>query len=198
MSYSEVLETAGDYRVKIIADEDAHEPYDDGASPLLRVSPRRAGGCAEHVQVGARPAGDDDRIENAIAHWDATPSYDTWDLFEKYLRAFYGVTQIETWWSGSYWYVTYDSARWREHTGAPAGSADMAEYKSWCEGDCYGYIVEKRVTWTTDDPDYDNHDEWEPVPDGSCWGFYGHEDVESEARAALASFAHQPAEEATR
>lgn len=173
MSYSEILETSEDerFRVRLVLDEYPSEPYDDGASPLLRIETRGGGHRAEHVQVGSRPAEADDYIEAAVHHWGTCPADSDWKLFEKYLRAFHGVTQVETWHSGSFWYVTYDSAAWREYVGAPAGSADMSEYRAWCEGDVWGWVTEKLVTWHTDEPGFGDENRWEDTD--SCWGYYG-------------------------
>jgi len=50
-------------------------------------------------------------------------------------------------------------------------------YGWWAYGDVYGHIVEKAVR----DPDADEDDEpeWEELPDGACWGFYGPDHDES-------------------
>jgi len=173
MGYSEVLETSNDgrFRVRLVLDEFADEPYDDGASPLLRLEYRH-GYRAEHVMTGSRPADADGCVEAAAERWGTD-----FELLEKYLRAYHGATKVETWHSGDYWYVTYDPAAWREWAGAPEGSADMSEYRAWCEGDVWGYVVDKRVTWDAGD---------------SCWGFYGRagangEYLEQTAREALAA-----------
>lgn len=51
-------------------------------------------------------------------------------------------------------------------------TADL--YGAWAWGDVYGYIVEKPVF------DEDGEiEEWEEVPDGSCWGYYGNDHDES-------------------
>lgn len=186
MSYSEVLETSADgrYRVKLVLDECPPEPYDDGQSPLMRLDYRH-GWSAEHVMATGRPLDMDEYVEAAAERWGTD-----FDLLEKYLRAYHGATKVEAWHSGSYWYITYDPAAWREHVGAPEGSADMSEYRTWCEGDVWGYVVEKRVTWRTDDPGYEDEDRWEDTGD-SCWGYYGSEGANGEylrqsAREALA------------
>lgn len=202
MSYSEILKTSDDgrFRVRLIADEDASEPCDDGQSPLLRLDCTGYGCRAEHVMATGRPLDDDDRIQEAAERWGA-PSGSDWRLFEKYLRACYGTREIVTWHRGSYWYVTYDTARWRTYAGwddkhpMPAGAANMDEYKAWCEGDCWGYVIEKLVHWTTDDgavsPAF--RDEWEQVEDGSCWGFYGEYSREAALEAFEAEISSQPA-----
>lgn len=172
MSHEEILETSEDgrFRVKLVLDEWPDEPYDDGQSPLIRIERTSYGIRAEHIMATGRPLDDDEHVEEAIARW-GTPSSPDWRLVEKYLRAFHGVTKIETWYSGSYWYVTYDPARWREHVGAPEGSVDMSEWRAYVEGDVWGWVVEKSVTWHTDDPGHDDKDEWEHVD--SCGGYYG-------------------------
>lgn len=177
-----ILEERGDYRVRIVADEYADEPYDDSQSPLLRLDGRHT----KFVDSGTmRPRDDDDSVIAAIEHWNTAPSDRDWRLFEKYLRAFYGVTQIETWNSGSYWYVTYDSKAWRDAVGAPAGTADMSEYQAWCEGEAYSWVVEKRVMWSTTDA-FDDMATWETVDE--CSGYYGYTDyLKTTALEALSS-----------
>jgi len=187
MNYSEVLETRGNWRVRLVLDKYAPEPYDDGQSPLMRLDRHGYGVKAGHVMATGRSLDDDDRIEYAVQHWCTTPADSDWRLFEKYLRAYYGVTRIETWHSGSYWYVTYDPARWRAHTGAPEGSVDMSEYRAWCEGEVYGWVLEKRVHWHTDDPDFEDKYDWEAT--SSCWGFYGRDYAKERALEELADAA---------
>jgi len=102
------------------------------------------------------------------------------------------VTRIVTWSSGDYTYVTYDDAAWREWAGAPEGSANMSEYRAYAEGDVWGWVVEKRVTWHADDPDCGDRETWEHVD--SCWGYYGRNGANGEyleqcARDALADAA---------
>jgi len=168
MSYEDILETSEDgrFRVKLVADPYPDEPYDDGQSPLMRLDYTGYGWKAEHVMATGRPLDADEYVEAAAQRWGSD-----FRLLEKYLRAYHGVTKVETWHSGSYWYVTYDPAWWREHVGAPEGSVDMSEYRAWCEGDVWGYVVEENVTWHADDPDYGDMSTWEHVD--SCWGFYG-------------------------
>jgi hypothetical protein len=164
MSHEEILETSenGRFRVKLVLDEYPDEPYDDGQSPLMRLDYTSSGWRAEHIMATGRPLDADSYVEEAVARWGSD-----FRLLEKYLRAYFGVTKIETWHSGSYWYITYDPASWREHVGAPEGSVDMSEYRAWCEGDVWGYVVEKRVTWHASDPDYADEDRWEATDD-SC------------------------------
>jgi hypothetical protein len=204
MSYSETLEERDGYRVRLVLDEYGDTPYDCGQSPLLRLDRRSYGSVsAEHIQVGERPTDDDAAIENAISHWETTPADSNWHLFERYLRAYYGVTAIETYSSADYWYVTYNSKAWRRAIGfdgqlAPEDDDDptkpnLDEYKAWCEGDVYYYVVEKLITWTTDD-DFNGAsvttmDTWETVD--SCGGYYGDEYARE---AALEAFVGEAGE----
>ena len=173
--YSETLETSEDgrYRVRLVLDPYPDEPYDDGQSPLMRLDYSGYGWRAEHIMATGRPLDVDAYVEAAAERWGTD-----FDLLEKYLRAYHGVTQVETWHSGDYWYITYDPAAWRAHVGAPEGSANMSEYRAWCEGDVWGWVTEKRVTWTAEDDEYGDRDTWETVD--SCWGYYGSDGANGE------------------
>lgn len=185
MSYSETLETSEDgrFRVQLVLDAYPDEPYDDGQSPLLRLDYTGYGWRTEHIMATGRPLDADEYVEAAATRWGTD-----FDKLAKYLHAYHGAKQVIWWHSGSYWYVTYDPAAWREHVGAPEYSADMSEYRAWCEGDVWGWVVEKNVTWHTDD-DYPDMATWEHVD--SCWGYYGSDGANGEylrscAREALA------------
>lgn len=195
MSYEDILETSedGQFRVKLVADEDAEEPYDEGQSPLIRLDYRGGYWHAEHIMVsGSRPTGNDTRIEEAATRFGSSRSQ---ELFEKYLRAYHGASQIEWWSSQDYVYVTYDTAEWRAWAGfedgdlPPAGAINLNEYRAWCEGDVWGWVIEKRVHWnaTTDDPDFEDResDVWEREDD--CWGYYGYDYAKETALEELAS-----------
>lgn len=55
------------------------------------------------------------------------------------------------------------------HAAAVKYAADVcSEYASWCEGDCYGIVVE-----TFQKPDDDFGAPWERIDSDSCWGFIG-------------------------
>lgn len=195
MSYSEVLETRGGYRVRLALDEDAQEPDDDGQSPLLRIDPGRLCTVTAHVSPGSRPHDLDERVEQAAAHlFDTYRQAKAQEILGRWLRAYLGVTATEWYWSDSYWYVTYDSADWRAWAGAPEGSVDMSDYRAWVNGEVYGYVIEKQITWravnpVTDDPAYAEYPDrvtWEEIEDGgSSWGYYGHEWAEQAAREAF-------------
>jgi hypothetical protein len=199
--YEEILDERNGYRVKIVLDEYGDTPYDCSQSPLLRIDiGSYCNGNPTFVDTSEmRSHQEDEYILNAINHWATSPADRDWKLFEKYLRAYFGVTIIETWASQDYWYITYNSKEWRKSIGydgvvAPEdddnpAKPSMEEYRAWCEGECYLYVVEKDVEWrkvdpTTDDPDYlDTMHTWETVD--SCGGFYGDEYVKEAAMEAF-------------
>jgi hypothetical protein len=181
MGYEEILKTSDDgkFRVRLVLDESPDEPYDDGQSPLLRIDVGSYGNVlrADHVMATGRPTNDDAQIEAAAIQW-GSPSGDVFErYFEKYLRAYFGTREIETWYSGSYWYITYDTAAWREYIGfepdaeTPHPLVNMDEYRAWCEGDCWYYVVEKNVLWRKDENPDEMMESWEHVD--SCGGYYG-------------------------
>lgn len=199
MSDKEVLEERNGMRLVIELDPYPEEPYDDGQAPLLRMDMQYACPRSEHVDGNARPHGDDERIEEAAYRW-GPPGNSDWRKFEKYLRAFYGVTVIETYASQDYWYASYDSKAWRDYAGLPdnASSAGdlhlLDEWKAYVEGEVYTYAIEKRVTWTAtelDYLDYPDHETWEEVD--SMGSYYGREFAELRARQewAAGGFAEQ-------
>ena len=49
-------------------------------------------------------------------------------------------------------------------------------YEDWAFGNCYGYTVEI-LPWAIGNPDDAIEEDWEDVPDGSCWGYFGDHDT---------------------
>jgi hypothetical protein len=181
----EILEETGGYRVRLVQDPYPDMPYDDGQSPLLRTNLSRYSRNATHIQEGSmRPTSRDHLVESAATRWGPESRE-----FALYLRLFFGVTQIEHYRSDDYVYTTYDSSAWREATGAPAGSADLSEWKSWVEGEVYYYVVEKSVPWVRADNEDGTMKTWEDVD--SCGGYYGYAWAKEEAISALHSYTEQ-------
>ena len=195
--YSETVEEEAGLRVRIIIEEGPSEPYDDGSSPLMRYRRDRTygGWHAEQIEMTSHRV--HPNIISALAKWG-----DDDDLFERYLRAFHGTTQV-VWWDhpdgGDPRYVTFDTAVWRDEMGLTAEHlaknpdikvASMGEWRSYVEGDVWGYVVEKCVTWKPVDVDADEDvsmQTWEQVKDYSLWGLYGREYAEEAAREAFRS-----------
>ncbi|WIM95792.1 hypothetical protein ACTOB_007926 [Actinoplanes oblitus] len=188
---SDVLEIRGDLRVRLAHDGCAAEPYFEGRSPILRLYPSRSWGGwrGEYIDsIGAYTPTAADDILTAAEKWAGGP-----DLFERYLRMFHGTTAVE-WYDGrpgggDFVYVTFDTAGWRARYDLPddvAGIVDLSEWRAYCEGDVYGYVVEERATWQRTNGAgevAETRETWEPVD--SCWGFYGHQYAETAGRSVL-------------
>lgn len=50
---------------------------------------------------------------------------------------------------------------------------DSPEYLSWGEGDVWGFIIERLVTWQEVGNPENTKESWEE--ESSCWGYYGYE-----------------------
>lgn len=183
----EVLETRGKLRVRLVLDEYPEKPYDDGRSPIIRLD-YLSGWRAEAVSdIGGYVPAAIDSITAAAARWGGEP-----DLFERYLRIFHGTTEVE-WYDrrggGGSVYVTFDTTDWREHHGindGRTGAIDIGEWRAWCEGDVYGYVVEELATWRrTDNESGDERQTWEERE--SLWGLYGREYAEQSAREGFSA-----------
>lgn len=165
-------------RVRIAGDPYPYPPDDEYMAPVLRLS-TGARPVHLHPLKGSLGPRDDEAVENAARRW-GTPSSGTWKYMEKFLRSYLGATRVDTYFSGSYWYVSYDSENWRQKTGrdlnaALVPEADLlAEWKAWAEGEVYQYIVEQRVPWKRIDGVLDAElGTWEEVE--GCGGYYGYE-----------------------
>lgn len=183
----EILEERSGFRLRLELDEYPPEPYDEGASPLLRIDkPGWWVNRAVHVDTGDWDrARVDPKVENAALRlFDKYREHKALALLERYLRAFFGVTSTETYDSGSYLYVTYDPSAWRQAVGAPEGSVSLTTYRAWCEGDCWSWVIERRETWHAASDATRTLQRWEVVD--SCSGFYGSEWAEQAARDAFA------------
>lgn len=198
MAYRDMLEETDNLRVYLQPDMDADQPYDAGSPPILRIESGYGYLRVEHIDSGDRPHDHDDAIESAVTHWAATPSRDEWRLFEKYLRAYFGTTKIDTYYSGEYWYVAYDTNQWIRSIGFDDKVAPRADYsgknnynflteiEAWVNGEVYGYVVERKVSGHKvydDERDDENFEQWEHID--SCFGFYGYEYAKEEALAAF-------------
>jgi hypothetical protein len=185
MHDAEIVKTSanGRYRVSLEMDMDAAAPYDETGSPILRMDYR--GGRWNAIHVGTGVYAGESNIEGAADRW-GSPSGDTFGLFVRYLKVFHGVTEVETWYSGDYWYVTYDSAAWREAIECPAAKPDMSEYKAWVEGEVYGVIVERLDTWERADDNSFTMDSWTEVE--SAWGHHGYEYATEAASEMLSEY----------
>jgi hypothetical protein len=179
MSYQDTVTKKGDYRVVLRLDEYPEEPYNEGAAPIFRMD-----GRYNVEQVLGKDFEHAGNVEEALYKWD-TPNHGGWLLVEKYLRAFHGVKHIETYYSGSYWYVAIDPQAWREDVGAPADvnapKAALEEYKAWINGEVYTVVTQRLTNWTSDQGD--ERDEWEDID--AIGGYYGYDYAVEAAKEAF-------------
>lgn len=179
----EVLEERDGLRVVLVYDDDSGGPYNDGSTPLYRIIP--GPWRAEQITSATSyvtPA----ELDRAVQLWA-----NDLDMLKRFLRIFHGTTSFEAWDSrgnggGDYVYVTFDTAHWREAMGLTepgAVIADMNEWRCWVEGEVYGYQVEASVDWNRADGQPGEMATWEEVT--ACYGFYGLDYAQQEARAAF-------------
>lgn len=189
-------------RITVTHDQYPSQPYHDGGFPIWRMEPsRNYSGYDFHQEEDitsyVTPARLDDALSEATREHDMD---DPWLL--RYLRIFWGVTFMESWHSGSYWYFTCDPADWRDKVGITDEDTQREDYtkhawtewQAWCEGEVYMVTEEQRVQreikthtiypdGTTDD-DFTTTEEWEETENGSVGGFYG--DVDQAMAANMA------------
>jgi hypothetical protein len=195
------VERLGAYRVVLGDDEGAYKPEASGQSPLLQVEPLGHGTwLAQHIQVDGRPAGSDARIEEAAARLAGNRG-----RLEGYLRGSHGARHFEWYENQDYKYLTYDTTQWRDYTGLPHegdldgrlvnGGVSLSDYRAWCEGEVYYYLIQESMTWTTSrlPAPFNTRQEWTTVDweEASCGSLYGRTWVEKEAREAWDGFLGQ-------
>lgn len=181
--------TSGEYRVRLISDNDPEEPYDEGASPIIRIDYYPLGARAEQVNSTSYNALHEGVLE-AANRWGHS------ERFRRYCRAFHGVTAFRAFGPNrvtDYTYVTLDPADWREKVGVPAGFVSLDEWIAYLEGDVWGWIVQQRETlesvWRNAAGEVTfarESEDWTEVD--SCFGYYGREYAEEAALEALDSY----------
>lgn len=185
-------------RLKVEIDEYPSKPYHDGGFPIIRLDHRdywwRADQDTDLTSYRV-PA----RIEDGIAHLLKEHGTD-FVIVERYLRIFWGATFLARYNSGSYDYLAFDPADWREQMGITDteregyAQSPFAEFEAWCEGEVYVVTEQRRLwqrtttrTWDPekaempDDPsssdeigeDTDEFYVWQETDNGSVGGFYG-------------------------
>ena len=179
--------TSGEYRVRLIPDNDPEAPYDEGASPILYLAWDGWRYRADQV-TSVTNYKVHDRIIDALQSWGDC------EKFRRYCRAFHGVTAFRTYADrdgGEY--LTLDPADWREKVGAPEGSISLREWIAYLECDTWGWIVERRETlesvWRNMAGEVtfaSESEDWTEV--GSCFGYYGSKYAEEAAREELAYY----------
>lgn len=175
----EVIETRGHYRVWLVPDNDAPNP---------RIEFDTACGAVTLYDHDCDPVPEPGPLDWAWDRLCATYDRDkAAETFTRYARIIHGAEVLfDSPHRGpaAVWYLTDAEARRHGITDKMAAlKAERDEYRAWAESDVYGFIVKKLVHWTPDDTSYAKRDTWEHV--ASCWGFYGYDYAEAEARGAL-------------
>lgn len=194
-------------RLKVEIDEYPSKPYNDGGFPIWRIEPSRGAYAAVQetdITSYVTPARLDERLSDLNTEHDLDGPF-----VLRYLRIFWGVTFVEMWHSGSYWYLTCDPADWREKVGITDADMQREEYtkhaftewQAWCEGEVYMATEQHRIfvrsfhqTWvlnaghhpdtheSTDDDTTEEY-QWVETENGVVGGFYG--DVDEDMQKVM-------------
>jgi len=202
MTDYEVIKTSddGQYRVVLTQDTDCEQPMDSGDWWTTSVLTRTSRGFyryeSDPMEAMYDPQGRLDAWRH-FADWrvhDAVSDAD--EAFKRYMRIFHCIEVFDVTIHNGY-RDTSNALAWlepseRERVGFsdqfPAKDAidmEIGEHNRWADGECYGYIVQKRVKWSTDDPEFEDREDWEDTDD-SLWGLIGYEYAEQQATEALA------------
>ena len=182
----DIVEESAGWRVRLVSDDDAEQPYDDGATPILCLMPGGYNGYSvEAFNSQAAPYVD---AAQRLLHLGQ-------DALERYLGIFHGAVSVQSYGindsrATDNVYIAFDTAAWRESMGITdldrlKSENYLSEVRAWLEGDTYGYIVERFREYTKlySDGSTEEGEEWELVD--SCYGYYGREYAEETARQAL-------------
>lgn len=207
MSHQEIVETRGQYRAVIEIEEGPPgRPDGDFFGTVIWLDDQ----TGKHTEVFAHAFQQERAAEGfaeSLSH--AWQHYRDMELVERYMRMFHGVVgfdyldrpdskfvnivtraDLEIWgWDPD------DPSSWPKHddgTTYHPQEGNLKETEAWADGDVWGVRVEKNVTWSTDDEDYDDHDSWELVPDTDVWGYFGEDNARDAVTWALDHFAPRP------
>lgn len=205
-TFETITHDSGEFRVRLVYDFYPHEPWNDGGCPILRVDSNSWGGARfEHTGYGDyyKSGLDPERV---LSHFAERFGYrEGIEVFERYIHIFHEGS-VETYhlgYSREYGYVTFTTRtlarEWGIPDDQPVPAAEMTEWRAYCEGEVYGYVVEKAIDWrpVNDEDGDDVMTTWEVVD--SLWGFYGHESLDymrgeaTDALNAAAADAEVPA-----
>jgi hypothetical protein len=184
---TEIIETSDDgrYRLRLEPDTDAENPrtmYDHLTHVITLPD--------NHYTDVDKDGGPLEDGWHRIKHRD-----DAVEIFTRWAHIFHGAVTIEDRMHhgpGTIWYLMPEGIA--EVTDPKEYiRGDIAEYRAWAQGEVYGHIVEKAVTWK---PVTDEHEDvivgerttWEEVTDGSCWGLITYEWAAREARDQFTSY----------
>lgn len=193
----DVLETRNGYRLSILSDDDPVEPNEDeGATPILRTRLHRAG----DVEIEAF----NEQAKPYVALLEELYYQEgSFTMALTRLRQMHGSVHYEAYGPNrgtDYKYIAFDTREFREAlelptwlTGGESNTAaeSLADVQAWVEGDCWGWEVEKRRTFTTtyDDGEVVTGEDWTKVD--YRYGYYSRNVAASSGFIALADAAGQ-------
>lgn len=187
---AEVIETSEDgrYRAVVIPDMDPMQPDGDFFGYVFRFDGRQVELAAKshgmpEEDFGLAYAwehfGDMDRVERYARMFRGAVGFDYFDTRDGKFVNVITMADLQAWGFASV-------GQYREQTGnADPSHGCLDEWRAYVEGDVYFFAIEKRVTWTPDDPDFETREGWETVE--SIGGFYGYKYAEETAREELAA-----------
>lgn len=189
MTDMDVLEKAGEYRVRLVLQEDSQSDNprsnrDSNATHAITPKGQRYIDVDENggpLEEGWK------RIEDRYV--DAVP------VFARWARIFHGATVVEDRPHNGAWALWYVMPEKLAETSWPAEKVieeEAREYRAWADGEVYGYIIEKAVGWSRIDKKVGILVSWDDIE--SCWGFIGREYAEESAREAFAPYAKEGSE----
>jgi len=187
MSDSDVIAETATHRLLIVADHDAPAPDSAGSAFVFTVSAWDGAASLEHADYG--------QTAPDVAHALEQMAGDL-ERFGRYLRMFHDVVSFDyiTPHGGTNFvaFTTRELARSWGFTDPDAesvrdivtrsASAALEEWRAYAEGDVWGYVVEERQTWRNQATG-ETREEWGHVD--SCFGFYGSQYAEEEARVVF-------------
>lgn len=179
--YDEVIETTDRWRLRIVSDESPPNPRKDydTCCHVATLSQDRA----------YAPDPDDGPMQRAARFF--------------YERQYIGRKTSPTWafvrWvqmnggkaiegnDCTVWYLTKEDIAKEDLTDPEATlKAERNEWDLWSNCEVYGYVIEKETTWVKKDDPTSTMVTWEC--EDSCYGFFGFQNVEEEARAIFATY----------
>ena len=199
MAYSEVVEESGKFRAVIEIDECPSEPDWDGQAAVLSLYTQHYSNDVE----AKNSAGE--RFDVALRRLRESCSGGVM-VFERYLRIFHGTKSFTIhsadYRNTDYTYIAFDTAKLREEWEVDdervatleaegklntLSKVDLDAWYAWATGDVWGIRVERSTGYvkTYDDGSVEDGREWVTVDDTDVWGYYGQDDAEEQARAAL-------------
>lgn len=199
----DVVAQSGDYRVKVVPDEDGYsaDPRGDGdgdlidiVTPTLRsydIRSKNAMFQREHDALMERGLGSAfGRYLKIFHNVDAWPVY-MYDHSAISLStgSFIGRAQHAEWDSGQIgWaYIRPDAQKWEGMDEEAVVSGFVETLGQWINGEVYGYVLEKnrhgRIVFDDADEDDLEYEDWDEVD--SCWGIIGYDWAETEGKQAL-------------